>query len=197
MDLDELKKSWNQVSEQLKDKELIKDENICKLKEYVSSGVNDMRGSRVRNRIYALIILIPAVIAIIFINTTEQAWTGDLFLLIGLLAAIPAFIWDIYCTNYLTKTKIDEQPLKEVIIRFNNYHRWISIETILGFAFFVGMVIYHFIINTIWEKGPLIIAIYFIIWTIAIYFPIRISKREFKRLRRVRKNLAEIKELED
>ncbi len=196
MDLDELKKSWNQIDEQLKDKKLIEKENIRNLKEHVTTDRESMLKARAKERTIAAWILIPLAILLLIGCILQKVDGDDLTYIIALIFAIPAFAWDVYAKNYLSKIRIEDMPLKEVITRFNKYHRWTTIETFVGFAFFLVMVIFKFIQDRVWEY-PLGIIAYAIIWAAAAYYPISISKKEFKRLRRVRKNLAELKELDD
>ena len=130
MDIDQLKQSWNQIDEQLKNIQLIKKENISRLKEYVSSDAEKMRKARVKGRIIAVCILIPIAILILIGCILQRGPEDDLTVIIAFMFAIPALIWDVYSTNDLSKIKSEEMPLKEVITRFNKYYSWASIETL-------------------------------------------------------------------
>ena len=196
MDLDELKKSWEQINEQLKDKKLIEKEHMHELRNYVTTDRENMLKARVKGRIIAACILIPAAIILLIGCFLQRVDGDDLTYIICLIFAIPALAWDTYVSSYLSKINIEEMPLKEVVIRFNNYKRWVTIETLAGFAFFLGIMLFKFIQDRVWEH-PLGVVAYAIIWAALAYLPIRFSKKEFKRLRRVRKNLDELKDWDD
>ena len=57
MELDELKKSWNALDEHLKDKKLVKDEEISQLINHATKNINEMSRLNKRLRIISLTII--------------------------------------------------------------------------------------------------------------------------------------------
>lgn len=190
MDLDELKKSWNNIDEQLKEKELLKDENICQLVNYVSMHVKEMNKQSGFWRVIAIILLTLLGIIMYF-----QEDIPHIFYIIIYSAAVPAILWDMFESRYMAKTKIDEMPLTTVILRFNKVHRWMIREQILGVLFILFVATTDFCVQQVWEEGVARILLFVAIWFACIGFAYYLFRKNFKRLQKIRKNLAELKEL--
>ena len=130
MELDELKKSWNALDEHLKDKKLVKDEDISQLINHATKNINAISRLNKRLRIISLTIIALFILALLYDGVFP-----DIYYQIILIALIPALGWDIFSSRYLSNTKIDEQPLVTVISRFNRMHRWVIRERIIGIGF--------------------------------------------------------------
>ena len=176
MELDELKKSWNALDEHLKDKKLVKDEDISQLINHATKNINAISRLNKRLRIISLTIIALFILALLYDGVFP-----DIYYQIILIALIPALGWDIFSSRYLSNTKIDEQPLVTVISRFNRMHRWVIRERIIGIGFILFMAVFFF----------------FVIWAIGIIIPLSIYRKNLGRLREIKKNLGELKELKD
>lgn len=192
MDLDELKKSWNNIDEQLKEKELVKDESISQLVNYVSLHVKEMNRQSSLWRIIAI-----AMLTLFGIIMYHQEGIPHIFYIIIYSAAVPAILWDMFESRYMAKTKIDEMPLTTVILRFNKVHRWMIREQILGVLFILCVATTDFCVQQVWNEGIARILFFTAIWIACIGFAYYIFRKNFKRLQKIRKNLAELQELHE
>ena len=105
MELEELKKSWNALDEHLKDKELIKEEELSKLLGHTGKGIHAIANLNIKLILISLPILILFLAEVLLHNRLNPIY------IIILLAWIPALCWDIVTTRYLQRTRIDEMPL--------------------------------------------------------------------------------------
>ncbi len=192
MELDELKKTWNLMDEQLKDKQLIRDEDISLLISKAGNSINDL-GRFITRGILASLIIIAY-----FVITSLLDHRLDWFFITLLIAAVPALGWDIHTTRYLRKTRMDEMPLVSVIARINRYYRWMIWEGIVGVIFVITIATAYFFDRGIWTFAPSMILLFFLIWgSIMGFLYWMYQKRIMNRLREIRKNLKELKELKE
>ena len=192
MELDELKKAWNALDEHLKDKKLVKDEDISQLINHATKNINAISRLNKRLRIISLTIIALFILALLYDGVFP-----DIYYQIILIALIPALGWDIFSSRYLSNTKIDEQPLVTVISRFNRMHRWVIRERIIGIGFILFMAVFFFFYREVWQHGTGMIVFFFVIWAIGIIIPLSIYRKNLGRLREIKKNLGELKELKD
>ena len=192
MELDELKKSWKALNEHLKDKKLVKDEDISQLINHATKNINAISRLNKRLRIISLTIIALFILALLYDGVFP-----DIYYQIILIALIPALGWDIFSSRYLSNTKIDEQPLVTVISRFNRMHRWVIRERIIGIGFILFMAVFFFFYREVWQHGTGMIVFFFVIWAIGIIIPLSIYRKNLGRLREIKKNLGELKELKD
>ena len=129
MELEELKKSWNALDEHLKDKELIKEEELGKLIGHADKGIHAIA----RLNIKLILISLP-VLVLFLLEVLLHGRLNPIYIII-ILSWIPALYWDITTTRFLQQTKVDEMPLIEVISRVNRIHRWMIRERLIATAF--------------------------------------------------------------
>ena len=125
MELEELKKSWNALDEHLKDKELIKEEELGKLIGHADKGIHAIA----RLNIKLILISLP-VLVLFLLEVLLHGRLNPIYIII-ILSWIPALYWDITTTRFLQQTKVDEMPLIEVISRVNRIHRWMIRERLI------------------------------------------------------------------
>ncbi len=194
MELEELKKSWNALDEHLKDKELIKEDELERL-------------IRTRRQRYPCHCPpehqanpdFPADINLIFDGSdTAQQIKPDLHHYPSGMDS--ALCWDIATTRFLQRTQIDEMPLVEVIARVNRIHHWTIRERLIATAFLLILAILSFVYWQIWQYGIGMILFFILLWggglilILWIYrkkFLNRIHeiKKEFKRTERINVNI--------
>lgn len=192
MELDELKKSWNVLGEHLKDKKFVKDEEISKLIGHANSTISEMSSFNRRSRIASLIIIGFLIAAFVYDSAVP-----DIYYIIALIAVIPALWWDMYSARYLSNTRIDEMPLITVISRFNRLHRWTIRERLLGVCFMLAMALFFFFYRQVWMEATVKIVFFLILWAIGLIIPLWIYRKNITRLKNIKKNLDELKELKD
>ena len=190
MELEELKKSWNALDEHLKDKELIKEEELSKLIGHASKGIHAITRLNIRLILISLPVLILFLVEIVLHNTLNPIY------IIILLSWIPALCWDLFTTRFLQRTKVDEMPLIEVISRVNRIHRWMINERLFGTFFLLILAVLSFVYWQIWQYGVGMILFFIVLWGGALGLILWIYRRKFlNRIQEIKKNLGELKEL--
>lgn len=188
MELEELKKSWDALDERLKDKELIKEEELAKLISHANKGIHAIARLNVRLILISLPVLFLFLAEIILHNRLNPVYT------IILLAWIPALCWDIITTRFLQRTQIDEMPLVEVISRVNRIHRWMILERLIATAFLLILAILSFVYWQIWQYGTGMILFFILLWGGGLTFILWIYRQKFlNRIREIEKNLNELR----
>ncbi len=193
MELDELKKTWNLIDERLKDKQIVKDEDITRLISKAGNGINDL--SRFLScGILTALLIIAFPMALIWFNHAFS-WMFIYLLIIILLA----LAWDLYTLRYLRNTRMNVLPLVSVIERINRFYRWSKWENVIGFLLIplVAPVYYCFAID-LYFITPYILLGLFLTWGIpagCIYW--WYEKQVMKRLREIKKSLEDLKGLKD
>ena len=90
MELEELKKSWNALDEHLKDKELIKEEELGKLIGHADKGIHAIA----RLNIKLILISLP-VLVLFLLEVLLHGRLNPIYIII-IFAWIPALCWDIH-----------------------------------------------------------------------------------------------------
>ena len=147
MELEELKKSWNALDEHLKDKELIKEEELGQLIGHADKSIHAIA----RLNIKLILISLP-VLVLFLLEVLLHGRLNPIYIII-ILSWIPALYWDIITTRFLQQTKVDEMPLIEVISRVNRIHRWMIRERVIATAFLLILAVLSFIYWQIWQYG--------------------------------------------
>ena len=187
MELEELKKSWNALDEHLKDKELIKEEELAKLISHADKDIHAIARLNIKLIVISLPILFLFLAEVILHNRLNPVYT------IILLAWIPALCWDIITTRFLQRTQIDEMPLVEVISRVNRIHRWMIRERLIATAFLLILAILSFVYWQIWQYGTGMILFFILLWGGGLTFILWIYRKKFlNRIHEIKKNLNEL-----
>lgn len=192
MELDELKKSWNALNEHLKDKELVKNEDITKLIAHANKNVNEL--SRFNKKLRILSLFIIAFILFVFIY---DGVSPTVYYQITLWAVVPALGWDLFTGRFLSQTKVDEMSPVTVISRLNRIHRWVICERIIGIGFMVLMAGFSFVGQKVWLNGTGMIIFFLTLWAAGFSIFLWVYQKNLKHLRDIKKNLDEIKELKN
>lgn len=192
MDLDELKKSWNTMDEHLKKQQIIDNENIEALIKDSSKKINAMSRFNFQLRLVSIFILVIAILIFAF-----NIIVLDIFYIALFIAAIPALIWDTFGSKYFINTKIDELPIATVISRFNRMHRWMIRERMIGIIFILFIALIFFIIRKVWDESALMISVFVIDWSICLFILLWIHSKNLGKLKEIKKNLNELKELKE
>lgn len=189
MELEELKKSWNVLDEHLKDKELIKEEELSKLLGHTGKGIHAIANLNIKLILISLPILILFLAEVLLHNKLNPIY------IIILLAWIPALCWDIVTTRYLQRTRVDEMPLIEVISRVNRIHRWTIRERLFAIFFLLVLAVLSFIYWQVWQYGIGMIAFFVLLWGGGLGLILWIYRKKFlNRIHEIKKNLNELNE---
>ena len=190
MELEELKKSWNVLDEHLKDKVLIKEEELSKLIAHAGKGIHAIASLNIKLILISLPVLILFLAEVLLHNRLNPIYV------IILLAWIPALCWDIVTTRFLQRTQIDEMPLVEVISRVNRIHRWTIRERLFAIAFLLILAILSFIYWQVWQFGMGMMILFFLLWGGGLGLILWIYRKKFlNRIHEIKKNLRELNEL--
>lgn len=190
MELEELKKSWNALDEHLKDKELIKEDELKKLIAHAGKGIHAIASLNIKLILISLPILFLFLMEVLFHNRLNPIY------IIIIVAWIPALCWDIVTTRFLQRTHIDEMPLIEVISRVNRIHRWTIRERLIATTFLLILAILSFIYWQIWQYGIGMILFFILLWGGGLGLILWIYRKKFlNRIHEIKKNLSELNEL--
>lgn len=191
MELEDLKKSWNALDEQLKSQKFVKDEDICRLIQ--NTGKNISAIGQMNRR--ALAIAIPLLL-LSTIGYFREGLFYDPFYIMVFILALPALCWDLFCLHYLKKTNIEEMPLVKVIARLNRFHSWMIGERVAGIAFVLILAAVFFYDRHVWQASTGVIIFFFVFWGLCFGFILWIyQKKIMTRIKDIKKNLSELKEL--
>ena len=169
MELEELKKSWNALDEHLKDKELIKEDELERLIGHADKGIHAIARLNIRLILISLPILILFLTEVILHNRLNPIY------IIILLAWIPALCWDIATTRFLQRT-----------IR----------ERLIATAFLLILAILSFVYWQIWQYGIGMILFFILLWGGGLILILWIYRKKFlNRIHEIKKNLSELNEL--
>lgn len=190
MELEELKKSWNALDEHLKDRELIKEEELNRLIGHADKGIHAMARLNIKLILLSLPILVLFLAEVIF-----HSKLNPVYILI-ISALIPALCWDLFTIRYLQRTKIDEMPLVQIVGRVNHIHRWMIHERLIVTAFLLLVAIFSFVYWQIWQYGWGMILFFLLLWGVGLGMILWIYRKKFlNRIQEIKKNLDELKEL--
>ena len=190
MELEELKKSWKVLDEHLKDKVLIKEEELSKLIAHAGKGIHAIASLNIKLILISLPILILFLAEVLLHNRLNPIYV------IILLAWIPALCWDIVTTRFLQRTQIDEMPLVEVISRVYRIQRWTIRERLFAIAFLLILAILSFIYWQVWQYGMGMMIFFFLLWGGGLGLILWIYRKKFlNRIHEIKKNLRELNEL--
>ena len=172
----------------LKDKELIKEEELGKLIGHADKGIHAIA----RLNIKLILISLP-VLVLFLLEVLLHGRLNPIYIII-ILSWIPALYWDITTTRFLQQTKVDEMPLIEVISRVNRIHRWMIRERLIATAFLLILAVLSFIYWQIWQYGIAIILFFILLWGAGLGLILWIYRKKFlNRIQEIKKNLDELK----
>lgn len=190
MELEELKKSWNALDEHLKEKELIKEDELKKLIAHADKGIHAIASLNRKLILISLPILLLFLTEMLLHNRLNPIY----FIII--LAWIPALCWDIVTTRFLQRTQIDVMPLVEVIGRVNRIHRWTIRERLIATTFLLILAVLSFIYWQIWQYGVGMMLFFLLLWGGGLGLILWIYRKKFlNRIHEIKKNLSELNEL--
>lgn len=205
MELDDLKKTWNRLDEQLQKEDIVNEENLSELITKYKSGVKqgiDRIGTSQKISVYigaiAVVVLFFVASKLLPINLSE-AVQAKINLLIGFIgiSLIIGLFWDLKTYNYLRKTHIDEMPILTVVERINKFRAWTRYE-VIGISTWLILfgVLYYWVMNI--YKLPLlpqltVIAVLLVAYVSIVY--LLYKKLIYSNLDDVRKNLEDLKEV--
>lgn len=190
MELEELKKSWNALDEHLKDKELIKEDELKKLIGHADKGIHAIASLNMK-----LILISLPILFLFLMEVLLHSRLNSIYFII-ILAWIPALCWDIVTTRFLQRTQIDVMPLVEVISRVNRIHRWTIRERLIATTFLLILAILSFIYWQIWQYGVGMILFFLLLWGGGLGLILWIYRKKFlNRIHEIKKNLSELNEL--
>ena len=196
MELDDLKKTWNVLDKQLQTKEIVTDEELLQVTKQKKDITKGTLNALIKNSRNILLTTIFLMLFIVFVKMYDGIFLSEPYFwtLVALLP--PALAWSIYTLRYLAKTRIDEMPLATVIERVNKYNYWMSMERILGAIILFAFALIFIISTNLLKDNLTDQIIIFSIWILGFVFYFWfINKYTFKRLKEIRKNLNELKEL--
>jgi len=205
MELDDLKKSWSVLDKQLQKENIVDEKQITELIAKYQSGAKKGISYLTDFQKTSLYIGVGFILLIIFVLFTGDTVLKDLMMTVkGIvmvvfisLTLVLGFLWDMRTYRFCRKIKVAEMSTLEVIERMNTFRKWMNVEfKIVPFWIVAFFGLFYWLQD--YYMQPLLSQLVFIITSFAAIglFMFSIYKKVFKHLNEVKKNLDELKELE-
>ncbi len=197
MELDDLKKSWGVLDNRLKKNKLIDEQALSKL---INERTKQTRSSMDKILLYAKIALILGfflTIGLGYYLLTTNNYTRDycLWLYMWIMLCI-GMVWDGTGYFYLKSINIEEMPLVTVVKKITAYHRNFIIECYVAAVFFLSAVLIQAVCINLMELDLVAKLTFVIVWVVGCFAAIWIIKKlYYNKLKDIKKNLAELREL--
>lgn len=208
MELDELRKSWNKLNEQLERKSLVNEqaisELIAKYERKADGKINEIAGWGKFSAIIGcggfLLIIICCFFITPLLDISEEA-IGH-FHSYGIFFSVILLVggwWDTRTYLWLKRTRIEELPVVKVIERINKFRQWIKYEIIALIIILILLVGLIYCTNELYQKSAMtqFIFLAFCIVILGIIIHFLYKKLIFDNLQDIRKNLDELRELKN
>lgn len=198
MEIDDLKKTWKMLDTQLEKSELVSNDDLIKLiqqkKDTTRNTINAILGSN-KNILIATVVLLFFLIAMRISNGLHLS---EPYFWAIIVMLPPALGWSLYTMHYLKQINIEEMPLANVIQRVNRYNYWMSMERVIGAGILLLFALIYIISTEMWNGNTTDQIVIICLWLLAFiaYFWL-MNKFTFKRLKKIRQNLNELKELKN
>ena len=208
MELDELKRSWNEIDRHLQEKKLVDEKQIARLIENYKTTARRSIGHLVGWHRFSLWVSIIAATVCIACGVwlipaywqIEEEQTRHKLLAICLFIAFTLLIggwWDWMMYKKIRQIHIDEMRVAEVSRRIASFGQWIRYEVIALCVWAIAFsVLYYWIMN--YRHAPLeaqvcAITCFVLVDGLVIYFVYR--KIVYKHLNNIKRNINELKEI--
>lgn len=204
MELDELKKSWNALNEQLQKEPVTKDEQVIELITRYKTNANKslryltgwQRLSIAVGIVGILVLLLIWILPSLFhISEEFQSRINVLTLFIG-ISILGGIWWDYQNYVWIRNTKIEEMPVSVVSRRMLQFRQWMKAEIIsISIWIIIFNVIYYWTMSFNKES---IIAQVLLIGVVLLGDAAIICllyKIAYKQLNNIRKNIDELKDI--
>jgi len=206
MELDDLKKSWSMLDKQLQKEDIVNEkqisELIAKYQANAKKELNKIQDFQKTSLIAGVSFLLFMAI-VIMVDTSffrELKFTAKVIsmAIFALLTIIFGFWWDIKTYRFSRNTKVAEMSTVEVMERMNTFRKWAILEfriipfwALAFFGLFFWLRDYH--------TQPLVSQLAFFCFTVVVITltMVFVYKKMFKHLNEIKKNLEELKELEN
>lgn len=205
MELDELKKSWNALDEQLKKGDVTDEEQITKLIAACKTNTRRSMGRIVNLQRISLLTGAVALIALVLVslflpsvfeNDRLQNKISALLIFVG-TSILAGLWWDWKTYRWIHQIRIDEMPIVEVSRRMTALRQWFKYETVA-----ICLWILAFNILNYWAmdycqapagKQAVLIILFLIIDALLIY--LLYKKIIYKHLNNIKNNIEELKDI--
>lgn len=205
MEIDELKKSWSVLNEQLSSSKLVNEQIVNSLimerKSKANSGINKIAGWGKFSLLVGVVMSAACVFFCILLPklglSAEVLNNIHTFLFFLVPSLVLGFWWDLKCYMWVRDTNIEEMSILTVVGRMNKFKLWTRNEIVavaIWIAIALSLVYYLFEFYTL----PLISQVVMVsLWIILL--PITgyliYKKLIYDNLDEVKRNIAEINEL--
>ncbi len=198
MELDDLKKSWKTIDQKLQDKKLLTDDELAKIMQQKLSNANGVQKALMRTNYIALILAVAVLIYFLWYSSGREYVLGRFYFWTIISLAAVALPWSMYTMRYLKKTDIFNMPLTTVIQRVNRYNYWMTVERVIGIVVLFMLALISIIQLQVWKLSGWFPWFVYGVWTAAFVIYLYIVNRlTFRRLKKIRRNLAELKEVNE
>ena len=137
MELDDLKKTWSQMDEQLKEKPLADEEQITRIVEQCKGqairSLNSINGFQ-RWSLWGAgaVMLVIFGVALYHLPDVPAEQLSKYYVLLGFIAFsfVAALVWDFYSYRLVRGIKVERMPVAEVARRMELFHRRTNKEVV-------------------------------------------------------------------
>lgn len=205
MEIDDLKRSWNQLDEQLQKEKIVDEDKLAELISNYESNANTKLGYLTRWQKVSVIAGTAGLFFLAFITTLlptlveNEVARSKIMVMVAILAVTLVFasLWDLKTYIFSKNTNIYEMPLLTVIERMNKFKRWIKNELYIISAWIIMFTIFVFWVmgyyNEPWHIQAIFIT-FFIAFDVTVIY-IFYKKIFYDNWKELQKNLDELKEL--
>lgn len=205
MEMDELRKTWKALDEQLNSSKLVNEQIVKNLimdrKSKANSGINKISGWGK----FSLLVGVVMVVAVVFICillpklglSAEVLGNIRIFLFFLVPSLVLGFWWDLKGYLWIRDTNIEEMPVLTVIERVNKFKRWTQNEIVVAAIWIViafSLIYYLFKLYALPMLAQVVMVSFWIV-TIPPILYLVYKKLIYDNLEEVKKNMSEINEL--
>lgn len=205
MELDELKKSWNLLNEQLVNSNLINEQAVNKLimdrKSKITTGINKIAGWGKFSLFVGLVFAVAGTFFYFLLPEMnlpeERLYRMQILICFFAFSLLLGFCWDLKTYLWMRNTNIEEMPILTVIERINKFKLWTRNE-IVALVLWMPALLFLIYYSFEFYTRPLVFqATQIIVWIILIPPVIYLiyKKMIYDNLEDVKRNIADINEL--
>lgn len=205
MELDELKKSWNALNEQLQKEPIADEKRIAELIAGYKAGARKSQRRLICLQCFSIGIGVAGLAALFLVWLLFPAFgfnaqlQGKIVTLLAFIAiSIPAGLWwDWKTYRWIKEMRIDEMSIAEVSRRMATFRRWVKYEVAGASAWAVLFnVLNYWAMDYYLEPAgvqAILIAVFVVLDTLILY--IFYKKMIYKHLDHINKNIDELKDI--
>lgn len=149
-ELDQLKKSWNLLNEEIQDKEFVTNEQLQEIinscKKQAQRSVNRLNKFQMVSLGIGFVASLSFIILCVVLPQMEMSNTGRIKAIVAIpffaLTLVGGMYWDLKTYRFLLSMKVDELPVLDIIRKIQIFRKWAQREVmaiIIWIFLFMGL----------------------------------------------------------